>query len=110
MKKERAPPPPPPPPGSDPAVRVVNVSSSGGYALGFAARPSAAAADRTEFALCYEATPTAALACAAAAAAAAAASGGAEAEMAKRNAWILDTLPPLPDPGDDRFNGSCCRR
>ena len=81
-----APSPPLPPPGQDPATKVVNVSVSLGYALGFAARASPSVEGRTEFALCYETTAEAALACAEAAAAA---DGGAEKEMAKRNACKL---------------------
>ena len=117
------PPPPPPPPGTDPAIKVVNVSVSTGYvfdavcfvytwrrlidlsndcryALGFATHPSATTAGRTEFVLCYETTAVAATGCAEAAAKQA---GGAEPDMAKRDAWILDTLPPLSNPSDDRF-------
>ena len=104
------PPPPPPPYWADPAIRGVDVTSdTGHWTLAFATSPSEQVAGRTEFALCYNeqldrnhSTVPGAVSCAAAAVTAPAA-GGSEAVMAKRNAFILETLPPLPDPGDDRF-------
>jgi hypothetical protein len=101
-----APPPSPPPPGPghDPAIRVVNVSSSKNDALALDRKSLTTEDTRglgvatTTFALSYGKTAAEAKAHAAAAVIGA----DVAAAMQARNRYILE-LPPLPNPDDDRF-------
>lgn len=97
-----APPPPPAPgPGKDPAIRVVNISSSTKDALALDQKSlttQGLGVVTTTFTLSYGKTATEAKA----RAAAAVVTADVAAAMQARNRYILE-LPPLPNADDDRF-------
>ena len=81
------------------AIRAVNVSTSGGQSLAIATHRVATPVPRAIFAVCYAFDSQTASSCASEAAA----SVDVVAVMAERNKYILETLPPLPDAAEDRF-------
>ena len=79
------------------AIRAVNTSTIGGQSISVSAFTTKAGV--TTFAVCYSLEAHSAESCAAQAAA----SVDVGAVLAERNKYITESLPPLADPGDDRF-------